>query len=130
MRLEDLRRQDGTTVVYDGACPFCRRYVAHLMRQRPVRELHPVDARDDPELVLDARAAGFALDEGMLIVHRGEIHYGPAAVRCAARAMRSATGRARHIHRLFRNRALVSPVYALVKGLRKLWLKLRGIPPL
>lgn len=63
-------------VIYDGACPFCSRYV-RLVRLREQFDVELVDARRDPER---AGAYGLDLNEGMIVDIDGITHHGDAAV--------------------------------------------------
>jgi len=63
-------------IVYDGACPFCSRYV-RLVRLREQFAVELVDARQEPER---AGAYGLDLNEGMIVDVDGVPHHGDAAV--------------------------------------------------
>lgn len=72
------------TIVYDGDCPFCARYVA-LVRLRERYDVRLLDARREPER---ARAYGLDLNEGMIVDLDGEVSHGAAAVSLLSRLSR------------------------------------------
>ena len=64
------------TIVYDGECPFCSRYVGMLRLREAVGSVRLVDARSrDPE-VARLQQAGYNLNEGMGVMYAGRIHHG------------------------------------------------------
>lgn len=63
-------------LIYDGDCPFCRRY-AHWVRLREAAgEIALVDARADPELAQNYRRRGYDLDKGMVLEIGDRIYHG------------------------------------------------------
>ena len=62
------------TLIYDGDCPFCRRYVQLVRLRKAVGDIVLVDARAGGPAVERARAEGFDLDEGM-VLYLGEAAY-------------------------------------------------------
>jgi predicted DCC family thiol-disulfide oxidoreductase YuxK len=71
------------TVLYDGECPACARYIAAsgLAERTDVALL---DARHQPELVAQHAAAGHDIDEGMVVTQNGAVHFGADATRAIA----------------------------------------------
>lgn len=128
MRIEDLTPRT-TTIVYDGACPFCRRY-ADVMTRTTLPNAVCIDARKDRELVDDAFARGIDLDGGMMVIRDGSIHHGADAMRYLGTQSTHGNKPIELIHAPFRARPLAKPTYAVLRTLRNLWLRLRGIQPL
>lgn len=73
------------SIVYDGQCPFCSRYV-QLVRLRERFSVSLIDARAERE-----RAAGYGLDlnEGMIVDLDGAVYHGAAAVALLSRLARA-----------------------------------------
>ncbi len=66
-------------VLYDGACPFCSNFVRMMrLRRNFVPEL--VDIRAGGPDVDAAVRAGLDLDEGMVLIHEGQMYHGHEAV--------------------------------------------------
>lgn len=55
----------GVTIVYDGECPFCSRYVAMLRLRDAFGAVALVSARDDDHPAAREARSRFDLDEGM-----------------------------------------------------------------
>ena len=68
--------RDETIIVYDGACPFCSRYVRLLRLRAAVGDVRLLDARDGGPEVAEIRARGLSLEEGMALVHQGNTYHG------------------------------------------------------
>src|SRR5690606_28453457 len=65
------------TVIYDGECPFCQRFVAwQKLRDNYAIEL--INARQCDNI--QALAQGRDLNEGMLVIYNGHHHFGADAI--------------------------------------------------
>ncbi|MCR9276351.1 MAG: DUF393 domain-containing protein [Pseudomonadaceae bacterium] len=62
-------------LIYDGECPFCRRYVA-FVRLNENYAVELVDARAHPGLYQELLSLGFDLDEGMVMETNDERYHG------------------------------------------------------
>ncbi|MEM9318085.1 MAG: DCC1-like thiol-disulfide oxidoreductase family protein [Pseudomonadota bacterium] len=71
------------TLIYDGQCPLCSRYV-QLTRLREHVELQIVDAREQSPEVIAAREEGFELDKGMVLRLDDATYHGSAAISALA----------------------------------------------
>jgi len=71
------------TLIYDGECPLCSRYV-QMTRLKENVELTLVDARHGGAEVDAARGAGYELDKGMLLWLDGTAYHGSAAINALA----------------------------------------------
>lgn len=117
------------SIVYDGACPICRS-VAHAMALR--REYGPlvlVDARTMPDhpLCRAAEARGLDLDKGMLIEAGGRLYYGAEATLFLASYGDPGQVMTKLAMLLKRSRIVSELAYALLRGVRRLLLALRGV---
>ena len=74
-----------TTIIYDGECPFCSRYVEYARLRAALPGLKIVNARDVPEEVAGLQDLGFNLDDGMIVIHEGEYFFGADAMTFLAR---------------------------------------------
>jgi predicted DCC family thiol-disulfide oxidoreductase YuxK len=66
----------GNYLIYDGDCPFCSRYARLVRLQEAMGPLRLIDARQPSVEVAAARAAGYVLDEGMLLHLAGRDYFG------------------------------------------------------
>jgi predicted DCC family thiol-disulfide oxidoreductase YuxK len=105
-------------IVYDGDCPFCRRYVARL-RLPDGFDVDLVDARRAPEA---ARSYGLDLNEGMIADLEGEVHHGADAVSLLARLSERPGPLAR--------RGVARALYPLMRLGRHMTLRLLGRKPI
>ncbi len=67
-------------VLYDGECPFCANYVTMARLRERVGEVELIDARTRPDLVQAHKAAGRAIDDGMIVETPDAVYYGGDAV--------------------------------------------------
>ncbi len=78
------------TIVYDGGCPFCSRFV-RLLRLRENFDVALTDARAIPDRVAAYARQGIKVDEGMIVELEGALHHGANAV-CLLSALSTRTG--------------------------------------
>lgn len=71
---------EGLVIVYDGECPFCSAYVKMLRLREAAGPVTLVSARSDDPRVGELKAAGYDLDAGMVVLHRGEVLHGDRAM--------------------------------------------------
>ena len=119
-----------TLLIYDGACPFCSRYVRYLRLKEAVGELRLIDARAGGPEVEEARSQGFDLDEGMVLRHGGVYHHGADCLNRLA-LMSSPSGIFNRVNAaLFRSPRLSALGYPLLRCGRNLALRLLRRPRL
>jgi predicted DCC family thiol-disulfide oxidoreductase YuxK len=121
----------GITVIYDGDCPFCASYVSMMRLRETVGRVDLVNARDDDPRVREVQAAGYDLDEGMVVLWRGEVHFGDGAVHLLATLSGESKGLFNRVQRsVFRDRQRAARVYPVLAAGRRLFLRLVGRAPL
>lgn len=111
-------------VLYDGDCPFCRNYVAMQRLRAAIGPVRLVDARGGGPEVGAARAAGYDLDEGMLLAYDGRYYHGAACMNMLALLGDDRGLVARLMNWLFSSRDRASLLYPLLRAGRNLTLKL------
>jgi predicted DCC family thiol-disulfide oxidoreductase YuxK len=78
--LDAGRKVTENYVLYDGACPACSRYIA-ASGLAGNRDIALINARTNRALVAEHARAGRLIDDGMVVVIDGVIHYGADATR-------------------------------------------------
>ena len=116
-------------LVYDGDCPFCSAYV-RLLRLREHITLHIVNAREGGEYVDGIVAAGFNLDEGMVLYIGQQYFHGDECIHALALMSTSAGVFNRLNTAMFKNRTASRILYPILRFFRNLTLKLLGRKPL
>jgi predicted DCC family thiol-disulfide oxidoreductase YuxK len=111
-------------VLYDGDCPFCRNYVAMQRLRAAIGPVRLVDARGGGPEVEAARAAGFDLDEGMLLAYEGRLYHGAACMNMLALLGDDRSLAARFMNWLFSSRDRATFLYPLLRAGRNLTLRL------
>lgn len=116
-------------LIYDGECPFCRRYVT-MVRLQENFSVELVDARIEPGLYEGLLELGYDLDSGMVMETHGERYHGDACLHRVALL----TSRSGLLNRLnawvFRSPRRSTLLYPwMVRG-RNLVLRLMGKRPL
>ena len=69
-----------TVIVYDGHCPFCSRFVAWQRLRENVGLVRLEDARNGGAVAKALWAAGYDLNEGMVLIWNGRIYHGDDCV--------------------------------------------------
>jgi len=114
------------TIIYDGDCPLCTRYITRRRLIEVYGEVHLVNARDNSDLTKSYWALGYDLDEGMIVAVNDQIYYGPEAVMVLARLSARPSLWDRLCVRLFKRTMIAKNIYAVMKAVRNMALRLRG----
>ncbi len=121
-------------LVYDGQCPFCSWYVEQLSEHITFDALN---AREDPDIVADLRAAGVDINRDIALIMDGQILKGAQALFKLSSRNVSSDGcsgcmQGRWFHRLhsslFGWRALGVTIYPVLRGLRRIYLRISKHP--
>ena len=64
------------TIVYDGECPFCSRYIGMLRLRDAVGPVQLIDARSRDPAVARLQRMGYDLNDGMVVEYAGRTHHG------------------------------------------------------
>lgn len=115
---------DDVTLIYDGQCPVCTAYSCNV--DAGPAKLNRIDARSDHAEVERAKAAGFDLDEGMVLLHQGQLYHGAEAMHRMALLAPNSGLRNRLNRLLFGNLAVARAVYPGLRAGRNMLLRLLG----
>ena len=119
---------DDLAIIYDAECPVCTAYSCSVeIDDSSASAVRRINARSsDDALVRQAKAAGLDLDEGMVVVHQGQLYHGADALNIMAR-LAPKQGLGNRLNRLmFGNAAFSRLIYPLLRGGRNTLLKLLG----
>jgi predicted DCC family thiol-disulfide oxidoreductase YuxK len=123
-------RSDAPFLVYDGECPFCRRYANFAKLSQAFPGLELISAREQRAEVSAARKAGFDLNREMILHVDGKWHAGEAAILRLAEAAGRNPIRNGMLRRVFGSRTHSRGIYNLLVNCRLLFLRLAGRKPL
>ena len=117
--------------IYDGECPICVSAALAFRIQEKYGELNLLNAREDHDhwLIKEITIRGYDLDEGM-IIYDGHFYHGKAAGRFMAEFGENRGLRNRLIQSLFRTDRLAVITYPLVRAIRNLLLRIKGVKPI
>jgi predicted DCC family thiol-disulfide oxidoreductase YuxK len=126
MKNDDPKRggaEGETVLIFDGECPVCTLY---SNTAECGGGLTRIDARRDQAAMKQATEAGLDLDQGMVVVHKGQLYHGADALNIIAKLAPS-SGTANRLNRLlFGSRTLSRLIYPLLRVGRGLLLALLG----
>jgi len=118
--------------VYDGDCPFCRTAASLYKVKEAVGKLHIIDARKEKNhpVVLEIIQKRLSLDEGMIIKFNNTYYHGADALHIMA-LLGSSSDLLNGINSLlFRSKSLSKLLYPLMRGMRNMALRIKGITPI
>ena len=119
--------EDELALIYDGECPVCTAYSGAVdVDRKDASGVRRINARSDDALVRRAQEAGLDLDEGMVVVHKGQLYHGADALHLMARLAPNRGVRNRLNKLMFGNRTLSRLSYPLLRAGRNTLLKLLG----
>lgn len=116
--------------VYDGDCPLCRHAALALRVKKSLGALTILDARSNPThpIILEIRENGYDLDTGTVMKIGKQFYHGTDALHMLALV----GGTVGWINRLnafvFKYRWAAKVSYPILRGMRNLLLRLRGVP--
>jgi predicted DCC family thiol-disulfide oxidoreductase YuxK len=112
-------------IVYDGECPFCKRYVAMQKLQK-----HATVKLVDARLASDARSKlqhqGYNLDQGMAVVVGERVYFGADAIHYLSLLTDGGSALNRLCSRIFRYKRLTTVCYPLLRFGRNTILQVLG----
>jgi predicted DCC family thiol-disulfide oxidoreductase YuxK len=119
--------EDELALIYDGECPVCTAYSGAVdVDRKDASGVRRINARSDDDLVKRAREAGLDLDEGMVVVHKGQLYHGADALHLMATLAPNSGIKNRLNKLLFGSRTVSRLSYPALRGGRNLLLKMLG----
>lgn len=110
------------TLYYDGECPICKQYSIFL-RIKKTHRLILKDARKSPELKAICENNHIDINDGIILLSEtGEVLQAQKALLY----LKNLTTNQNLIYKIFISKSLIGLVYPLLKGFRRLLLKILG----
>jgi predicted DCC family thiol-disulfide oxidoreductase YuxK len=119
-------RDRGPAIVYDGDCPFCSHYVRLVRLKKSLGHVDLVDARAGGPIVDEVFAAGFDLDDGMVLKMDGRFYHGEACINRLALLSTPSDGFNRLNRLIFTSRTASGLLYPVLRLGRNAALRLLG----
>lgn len=115
------------SIIYDGQCPFCSSYVKLLRIRENLGTVSLINARTSPEeVLLEIKAAGLDLNEGMVVKIDDRMYYGAEAIHVLA-SVSTKFGMFNRINGfIFRSARLSRFLYPFMRTCRNATLKILG----
>jgi predicted DCC family thiol-disulfide oxidoreductase YuxK len=115
--------------VYDGECPICKMAAQMLRIKNTVGNLHLVNAREEGghDVITELNALRLNLDDGMVLKFQGVYYHGQDALHMMALLGSSQGWFNRMNANLFCSKAVARYCYPLMRSVRNLLLRLKGI---
>ena len=118
--------QAALSLIYDGECPFCSRYVRLLRLRETVGEMELVNARSGDPRVDEVRQLGYCIDDGMVLIMDKRYYHGDDCLHILA-VMSSQHGWFNRLNYwLFRSAWFARFAYPVLRAGRNLALRLLG----
>ena len=122
MKLTDQK----SYIVYDGECPFCKRYVKLLRLQAAIGPVELINAREGHLVVDILKNNNIDLNEGMVFVSGGRISHGHQALQELSLLTTHSGVLNQAFAKIFSNPKASSFLYPILRAGRNLTLKLLG----
>ena len=117
-------------IIYDGDCIFCQNYARLVKLREAVGPVELIDARSGDNRVAQYWREGYDLNEGMLFVYAGQVHYGADAVNALANLSSTSSTFNRMNRAIFSSKWTSTVLYPILKIGRRVTLFLRGRRPI
>jgi predicted DCC family thiol-disulfide oxidoreductase YuxK len=119
--------EEELALIYDGECPVCTAYSGAVdVDRKDASGVRRINARSDDALVRRAKEEGLDLDEGMVVVHKGQLYHGADALHLMATLAPSTGFKNRLNKALFGSRTISRLSYPALRGGRNLLLRMLG----
>lgn len=115
-------------LVFDGGCPFCRRFALLSELRGGLPGLGLRDGRADNELRRDLRRRGFDLNRGAVLLAGDQVLHGAEAIRWLCERMRPSDGLLRLMSSVLADPRRARGLYPLLLLARRLALTAKGLP--
>lgn len=114
-------------LIYDGECPLCRSSAHALNIKKAVGNLELINGREPHPAVEAAYAKGLDPDTGIIVIYHDHSYFGADAAHFLALLNSSHRKLNAMTASLFRVKLFAKLLYPVVKAIRRLLLKIKGV---
>jgi predicted DCC family thiol-disulfide oxidoreductase YuxK len=115
------------TLIYDGDCILCQKTAMAMRLQKTVGQLILINARENDPKVSQVKKLGFDLNQGIVVEYQQHYYHGAQALHLLALLSTGSGVFNRSMALVFRFRVLTRLLYPLLKLVRRVLLKSRGL---
>ena len=121
---------ENAILLYDGECYFCTNYVEALRLKEAFPGISILNARENLDLVSKVEDIGAQINDGMVLIHEGNIHWGVDAITCLINDRHDMNKNffLRLNDFVFSNKTVGARIYAVLVRLRRVYLFLKRVP--
>ena len=118
--------ESNVVIIYDGECPFCKKYTQLLRLRTSSGNVRLINARSDDPQVEEVLRRGYDLDQGMIVTIDGQFYHGAQAMHVLAMLSSHSGWLNRFNYYVFRSKRVSFILYPLLRGGRNLALRILG----
>jgi predicted DCC family thiol-disulfide oxidoreductase YuxK len=115
-------------IIYDGLCPLCNQFSKRVHLQRAVGVVELLDARSTDSRIIQFIAAGYKLDQTLLVQYNGHIYVGAQAMHLIATCSSQDNWFNRLFATVFKHPLIARLLYRPLTWGRTILLRLLGRP--
>lgn len=115
--------------IYDGECPICQMGASFYKVRNNVGEVQAIDARSarNHPVMVEVKEKDLNVDDGMVIKYRNHFYQGAEALQLMAQLGADGDFLNKLNNTLHKSKGMASISYPLMKGVRNLLLKFKGV---
>lgn len=125
--------KEEVVLVYDGECPLCRaganNFCVNEASEGTLLRINKRGAEAHP-ILDEIEQQKLNLDQGMVLKYKGNLYQGAEALHAMSRISTGSSWATRASKILFRYRWMAYAWYPLLRGIRNLLIRLKGVGPI
>ena len=118
---------DKTLFIYDGECPFCNHFAELLELKSNIPSLEIIDGRKNLDKLTQLYNQGYDLNNGAILVTKGEIRHGSDAVNWICSQLKDSNDSLLELLRIiFKSNKRSKLIFPLLLWSRRILLTVKG----
>ena len=118
---------DKTLFIYDGECPFCNHFAELLELKSSIPSLQIIDGRKNLDKLTQLYNQGYDLNNGAILVTKGEIRHGSDAVNWICSQLKDSNDSLLELLRIiFKSNKRSKLIFPLLLWSRRILLTVKG----